>query len=200
MASEVDIANSAITKLGEARIMSLTDNVKPAREINAIFTLRRDALLRAFNWNFAMKRASLSALADAPEWGYTYQYQQPSDCLRVLQVGEYYVIPGLADYIGGTDNEPFKIEGRTIVTDFSAPLNIRYLRRVTNAGDFDVLFTEAFACDLAYHACEAITQSNTKKDGLKADKREAILMAIRANAIELPPQTVQDDSWIMSRL
>lgn len=200
MASSVDIANSALTKLGEVRIMALTDNVKAAREINAVFELRRNAMLRAYNWNFAMTRTQLSALSDSPSWGYTYQYQLPSDCLRVVQVGEYYNIPGLSDYIGGTDNEPFKIEGSTIVTDFGAPLKIRYVRRVTNSGEFDALFCEALASDLAYTCCEAITQSNTKKESAKAERKEAIMTAIRTNAIELPPQAIQDDSWIMSRL
>lgn len=200
MASSVEIANSALTKMGETRIMSLTDNVKAAREINAVFDLRRDALLRAYNWNFAMKRAQLSALSDAPSWGYTYQYQLPSDCLRIVQVSEFYVIPGLSDYIAGTDSEPFRIAGQTIETDFSAPLKVRYIRRVTNSGEFDVLFNEVLACDLAVNTCESITQSSTKKESLKEDRKEALQQAIRANAIELPPQVIQDDSWIMSRL
>jgi len=200
MASSVEIANSALTKMGETRIMSLTDNVKAAREINAVFTLRRDALLRAYNWNFAMKRDQLPALSDAPSWGYTYQYQLPSDCLRVVQVSEFYVIPGLTDYIAGADAEPFRIAGQTIETDFSAPLKVRYIRRVTNSGEFDVLFNELFACDLAVNTCESITQSTSKKESLKQDMKEALTQAIRANAIELPPQFIQDDSWIMSRL
>lgn len=199
MASSVDIANSALTKLGEARIMSLTDNVKPAREINAIFTLRRDALLRAYNWNFAMKRAQLSALTDGPDWGYSYAYQLPSDCLRMVQVNDYYVIPGYGDFISGPDAEPYKIEGQNIVTDFGAPLKVRYVRRVTNSGEFDAAFCECFAADLAHEACESITQSTTKKESLKEGKREAVLLAIRANAIELPPGLIPDDSWMASR-
>lgn len=200
MASSVQIANSALTKLGESRIMSLDDNVKAAREINAIFELRRNALLRAYNWNFAMKRASLPALADEPVWGYSLAYQLPSDCMRPVQVGEYYVIPGLADYIGGTDDEPFRIEGRTIVTDWSAPLNIRYIRKVTNTGEFDDLFVEALAWDIAVNVAEPLTQSTSKKESAKDDLKAAILQAIRANAIELPPQHQQDDSWIIGRL
>lgn len=200
MASSVDIANSALSKLGEARITTLEDNVKPAREINAIFTLRRDALLRAFNWNFAMKRSSLPALSDAPAWGYTVAYQLPSDCLRMVQVNDVWVIPGLSDYMGGPDDQPFRIEGQNIVCDFSAPLKVRYLRRVTNSGEFDASFVEAFAYDLAFEACEAITQSNTKKEALLFGKNEEIKKAIRANAIELPPQPIPDDSWVISRL
>jgi hypothetical protein len=200
MASAVDIANSALTKLGADRILNMNDAQKEARDINAIFTMRRDALLRAYNWSFAMTRASLSALADAPTWGYSYFYQMPSDCVRVVQVSDEWVVNSLADYISGPDAEPYRIEGRKIATDFGAPLKIRYVQRITDTGNFDAMFTEAFACDLAYHACESITQSNSKKEGLKDDKREAILLAIRANAIELPPQVIGDDSWILSRL
>jgi hypothetical protein len=199
MASSVDIANSALTKLGEARITSLTENTKGAREINAVFELRRNHLLRAFNWNFAMKRSQLSALADAPSWGYTYQYQLPSDCLRMVQVNDAWIIPGYADFLGGPDEEPYKIEGQTIVTDWSAPLKVRYVRKVTNTGEFDAAFVEAFACDLALHVCEAVTQSNTKKESAREDRRLAILEAIRSNAIELPPQVAPDDSWVASR-
>lgn len=200
MSSAVDIANSALTKLGAERILSLGDDQKEAREMNALFTMRRDAMLRAYNWSFAMTRMSLSALADGPDWGYTYYYQLPSDCLRVIQVSDEWVPYGLADYISGPDNEPYKIEGRKIATDYGAPLKIRYIKRVTETGEFDPMFTEAFACDLAFHAAEAITQSNTKKESAREDKREAILLAIRANAIELPPQVIPDDSWILSRV
>lgn len=147
-----------------------------------------------------MKRAILSALSEAPDWGYSLQYQLPSDCLRVVQVNDFYVIPGFGDFIGaGPDEEPYKIEGGKILTDFTAPLKIRYLRRITNSGDFDACFVEVFAYDLAFEACEAITQSTTKKESLRQGKREEILDAIRANSIELPPQVVADDAWIASR-
>jgi hypothetical protein len=200
MSSATDIANSALTKLGADRILNLADNQKEAREINAIYTMRRDALLRAYNWSFAMTRANLSALVDTPAWGYSYFYQLPTDCLRVVQVNDIWVPPSMSDYISGPDMEPYKIEGRKIATDYGAPLKIRYSQRVTDSGNFDAMFVEAFACDLAFHACEAITQSTSKKDSAREDKREAILMAIRANAIELPPQVIADDSWILSRL
>lgn len=200
MASSVDIANAALTKLGEARITALTENVKAAREINAVFEMRRDRMLRAYNWNFAMKRAQLSALADGPDWGYTYAYQLPADCLRMVQVNDEWIIPGFGDFLGGPDDQPFRIEGSQIVTDWSAPLKVRYIKRVSVSGNFDAAFAEAFAIDLALTTCQAITQSTSKKESLREDLREAIREAIRANAIELPPQVIPDDSWIASRL
>lgn len=200
MPSTTDIANSALLKLGEVVITSLDDDdTKAARTLAAIFDMRRDALIRKFNWSFAMKRTTLSALASGPSWGYTYAYQMPADCLRVVQINDLWVIPSLSDFIGGPDSEPYAIDGREIHTDFSAPLKIRYLYRVTNPGYFDACFVEALAYDLAVEACEAITQSNTKKGDMRAGLKDEILQAIRANAIELPPQAVADDAWLASR-
>lgn len=199
MASSVEIANMALTAMGESRIMSLTENSKGAREINAVFEIRRDSLLRAFNWNFAMKRASLSALSDEPDWGYSLQYQLPTDCLRMVQVNDVWNIPGFGDFLGGPDAEPYRIEGNKILTDWSAPLKVRYSRRVTNSADFDATFVSVFAFDLAVVTCMPITQSSTKKADLKEDRREALIQAIRSNAIELPPQTIPDDAWVASR-
>ena len=200
MASNVQIANSALTKLGAARIMSLSDNKKEAREINAIFELRRDHLLRSHNWSFAMERTTLPALDDTPAWGYSYLYQLPTDCLRVVQVDDMWVVPGLADYTSGPDSEPYKITGRRIETDIGAPLKLRYVKRITDAGAFDAAFVEVFAADLADQVCEALTQSNTKRELTQRALKQALLEAVRANAIELPPEAIPDDSWILSRL
>jgi hypothetical protein len=200
MASNVEIANSALTKVGSTRITALTDNVKAAREINAIFELRRDYLLRTHNWSFAMTRASLPALDETPAWGYTTLYQLPTDCLRVVQVNDMWVVPGLADYTSGPDSEPYKITGRRIETDIGAPLKLRYIKRVTDPAQFDAAFVEVFASDLADQVCEALTQSNTKREATRAVLRQSLLEAVRSNAIELPPEAIPDDSWILSRL
>ena len=200
MASSVDIVNSALTKLGAKRIMDLSDTQKEAREMNAIFELRRDYLLRTYNWSFAMKRANLSALVSTPEWGYTLEYQLPTDCLRVVQVNDYWDVPGYADYLNSPDEEMYRIEGRTIRTNLGAPLKLRYIRKVTNSGEFDASFNEVFACDLAFNCAEALTQSNSKKESAREDRRDAIMMAVRSNAIELPPQMLPDSSWVLSRL
>jgi hypothetical protein len=49
----------------------------------------RKAELRKRHWSFAIKRAALPALADAPTWGFGYAYQLPTDYLRLMQVGEF---------------------------------------------------------------------------------------------------------------
>lgn len=204
MASQTAICNRALTKLGHTRILSIADDVKAARELNSMWEHVLDAELRRNVWNFAVARTSLAALGAAPAWGFTYQYQLPSDCIRLLQVGEYYVIPGLSDY-RSMPELPYQVESssdgtKVIVTDYTAPLKIRYVKRVEDTQQFDALFVEALASRLAYECCEAITQSSTKKGEAWEDYKVALREAKLADAIENPPEPLPDDSWLLARL
>lgn len=198
-ASDVAIANLALTKLGEQRITDLEDDTKPAREVNAVYTMLRDQLQRRYVWRFCVKRESLAALATTPEFRYSYEYQLPSDCLRVLQVGEFYPAIDLSDLVAAP-NEEFQIEGRKILHDDAGPLYIRYLARIDDPAQFDVCFDEALAAFLAYNLAEALTQSNSKRELAAADFKRAIKDAVIANAIESPPSTLQDDTWVAVRV
>lgn len=199
MASQVEIANRALTKIGEARVLSLSDDLEAARSVNSLWDVVRDAELRARNWNFAISRTSLPALIAAPAWGFDRQFQLPSDCLRVLQVGEYFPGPSLSDYRSSSE-AMWQIEGRKILTDMPAPLAIRYVARVEDTGQWDALFVEAFACRLAVELCERLTQSGGKKQIAWDEYKEAIRLAVRSDAIESPPEPLPDDSWMLSRL
>lgn len=199
MASQTAIANRALTKLGASRILSLTDDVEAARVINSMWDIVREAELRSKNWNFSITRTSLAALLSAPSWGYDHAYQLPSDCLKVIQVGEYFPGVSLTDFRSSNEAE-YQIEGQNILSNLDAPLKIRYVADITDTGLWDSLFVEAFASRLAYESCEAITQSNSKKQSAENDYTKAIREAVRADAIENPPEPLPDDTWMMSRL
>lgn len=200
MSSDVEVANVALTLLGSARIASFDDNIKAAREISAIYETVRDATLAGQNWNFAKARAELPALVDPPVGNqFSAQYQLPTDCLRVVMVGDRYVGADLTDY-RGSPTEEYAIEGRKILTDWSAPLLVKYISRVTDPNLFDPLFKKAFGCKLAEDLCEALSQSDTKRQRAMDTYRQTVAEAIRVNAIALPPQKLADDEWLMSRL
>lgn len=199
MPSQVDIANRALTKLGEARIMSLSDDVEAARAVSSLWDIVRDNELRARTWNFSVKRTSLAALNSTPSFGFEYEFQLPSDCLRVLMIGEYYPGPSLTDYRNSPEAE-WQIEGRKILTDYAAPLYIRYVASITDTGSWDAMFVEAFASKLAVELAERLTQSSTKRDFAWREYETALRMAVRADAIENPPEPLADDAWILSRL
>lgn len=193
MASQVGIANRALTKLGSARITSLDEDSKAAATLNSMYDDVLDACLREHVWAFAKTRVQLAALADAPLFGFDYQYRLPADFIRLIQIGQFLVYPR-------TDTRGlFSIESGNILTDLPAPLYIRYTKRVTDPNAMDALFREVLACRLAAEACESITQSSTKRQAAWAEHEQAVVKAIRVNAIERPSQPIGDDTWLESR-
>ena len=199
MASSIEIANRALTKLGAARIISFGDDNKQARAVQSMFDIVRDAELRAHIWSFAIKRASLAALTSTPDWGYTYEYQVPSDLLRILQVNDVYNGPSFEDY-RNQSVAGYALEGNKILTDFAAPLRIRYVAQITDTSQWDSTFVEAFACRLAVEMAEDLTQSNTKRELAQKEYEQALMMAIKAGGLETPPQALPDNTWVLSRL
>lgn len=198
-ASNVAIANLALTKLGDLRILNLTDNTKPAREVNAVFDMARDYLQRRFSWRYCIKRANLAADTSTPLWDWSYQYPIPSDCLRILQVGQWYPSPDLSDLIS-TGGQEYVLEGKYILSNQAGPLKLRYLSRVTDPVQFDTAFDMAFSAYLAYLVAEPLTASAEQKQMAYNDYRNAIKDAVIANAIENPPESLADQTWILARL
>ncbi len=191
MASQVEIVNQALVKIGSDRIVSLADDVKAAKVASAIWDAKRDAELAAHPWTFAKARAELPALATAPAFGWARAYQLPADYLTMVEVGENYVLYMPPDELVTL----FEIEGQTILTDEASPLRIRYIRRITNTGLFPALFNEALACRLAAEMAESLTQSLAKREAAWKEYGMAIRTARQRNAIEQPPQPIPESSW-----
>lgn len=199
MATEIEIANRALQKLGEGRIVALTDDSKAAREMSAAFDAVRDAEIARHRWRFALKRALLQPLVTAPVFGYTVQYQLPTDMLVLDFVGEYAWVD-LSDYINSTDVAPYSIEGDKLLSRVTGDTYIRYRARITNTALYPAPFCEALSARLAYELCETLTGSGSKKGDLASDYEQCLREARRANAIQNPPEKIADDSWLLARL
>lgn len=187
MASSTSICNRALFKLGAGSITSLSENSVEGRACNAVYEELRDAELRAHPWSFATKRVQLAADAEAPAFGKSNSFTLPADCLKVLE-----------DDLNSLSKD-WLIEGRKIFTDESAPLSIRYTSQVTDPNVMDPLFREMLACTIGLELCESLTQSNSKKEGLREDYRLASNKAKRANAIERIAQQPPEDEWVTVR-
>lgn len=64
MATDVEIVNLALVRLGATRITSLSDGSRNANEANAIYNMIRNEVLRGHTWKFAMRRATLKEYID----------------------------------------------------------------------------------------------------------------------------------------
>lgn len=197
MSSVTDIWNLALVMLGSsARVTSTSDEGKASSVFNAIYEPLRDAELAAHPWSFAIKRAALAASATAPAYDWDVSYPLPADYLRVVEVGEWWAFYD-TDYVPRFDVEADNATGRmAVVCNETAPLNVRYVYRVTNSGLFAPLFVTALAAKLAETGCESLTQNPQKRQLATAEYERTIAKAKRTNAIEKPPQQFADGPWV----
>lgn len=198
MTSATDIKNRAFVKLGTQRIAAPSDNSEGARVADTVFAGLAKAELRKHAWSFALKRATLAALAPPAIGTFRTAFNLPSDLLRLVQFNDRYVQFGL----GLVSNAPapeYAIEGRTLVCNDSV-VKIRYIADLSaDTSKWDDTFIEAFACRLAAEMAPTLTKDKQKVRDLMAMYKDEIQQAKRANAIELPPQEVPDSSWVTSR-
>jgi hypothetical protein len=183
--STVDLCNKSLQKVGAASIMSLTDNSREARACAKAYDICRRDELRKHVWNFALKRAALAADTTAPAFGKAYRFPLPADCLRVLLPGGMPV-----DWI---------LEGRSILSSSAGPLNLRYVADVTDCTMFDACFYTTLAISVAIDICEPLTQSNSKRQVLDTEYKDAVSAARRVDAFETLPAEAVLDAWWLAR-
>lgn len=194
MTSVVEICNSALNILGANNITALTEDSKNARLCNQRYEPLRDAVFREHTWNCLVKRVQLAQDTVSPTHEYTYQYQLPSDCLRVLSTGGYH--DGSTSNVDG--GQKFKVEGRKILTDEDTVYLI-YSARVADPTQYDSLLIESIVARLAAELCYAITSSTSLAVALKQDYAEKLRLARHADATEGTPDYIDSSTFINSR-
>ena len=150
--SDVSICNSALYLLGSSPIASLdpaADSSDKASLCRQFYDETRDAVLTAYPWNFAVRRAQLSLLDTTPSFEFSYAHRLPNDpyCLRVLNVHDPEI--------------EWQIEGRDLLSD-SQTIKIRYIAQITDVSQYSYLYRQAFSALLASKLCYGITGSTSK--------------------------------------
>lgn len=190
--STTDICNLALDYLDEANITSFdSDTGSVARWFQRNFWPIAHSLMRKHPWNFAMSRIQLPASSIGPAFGWLYAYDIPANCLRVMPLT-----------MDGTENGqmvPFKVESTQILTDMPPPLNIRYIGRISNTGQFDQQFADALAAALAQKVAHFITGKASYAQQLGQTLAGLISDAQMMNALEGTPNEPIDDYWEKAR-
>lgn len=130
MSSKVQICNYALSRLGAARITSLTDNTSEARLCNVLLDDAIQEVLEEGDWRFASRRTSLNLTTNTPEFGFTDEFQLPTNpkALIVREINE--ARAGDHEYI---------IEGDKLLANIST-MDIRYTALITDTGSFPPSF------------------------------------------------------------
>lgn len=189
MATNVEIANRALQRLGAKTITSLTDGSRNAQAVQACFEPIKLSELRKHVWNFSIKRFQLAADGTPPLFNRANRFPLPAGFVRLLPT----------DPDVNLNDTDWQIEGRYIVTDDEAPLEVRCVCDVSDPNDMDAIFREVLAAKIAEEICEPITQSNSKKADCAAAYSMLIAEARKANAFENIAQKPPEDEWVTVR-
>lgn len=150
MASEVDIANLALARLGDvASVASISppEGSAQAEHCARFYPIARDSMLELHEWKFSTRRASLAQLSTTT-WDWAYAYALPSNLIRILAI-----LPAAssADDQGVDYDTENQSDGTPMILTDLPDATIRYSVRVTDTTKFPPLFVDALAWLLASH-------------------------------------------------
>ncbi len=173
--SAVDLANSAILKVGGTRINSFDDNKIEAIVVKEYYERSFKFLLSTYYWGFANKTEKLARTITVPEFEYTYAYTLPEDVLRVQRT---------------FPNSNYKIVGNELHTN-ETEIGIKYTSRALEE-DLPVYFEQAFMYYLAEQITVAITENQKKADSNYTKYKDQLKIAKSLDSQQYPQDGFQD--------
>ena len=196
MATPTDLVNIALRRCGANRISSLeNDTTKEAISARDIYDEARRDLLYTHNWNFAVKRAQLTASATEPEFGWDYAYVLPDDFVRLISVhpsdDDESVVPYRLEFLDSED--------RVLLCN----ANQVYIRYVFDLQDPNVMsagFRDTLSWQLARELAAALSKSSAAAELADNGYRRALSRAKSIDGVEDFPEKMADGSWITDRL
>lgn len=188
MSSSTQICNIALSEIGEDPILSLDENSRAARACNLVYDDIRKKVLRSHDWNFATDRVELALLTGSPSFGFDYQYQLPSDYLRLTATSwdEY------ADV-------KYKIEGNKLLINESS-ISIVYVKDFKDSANFDELFQEALSFRIASKLAIKLADDKTLRDRMMEEYMSVLAEARSIDSQEGTPDGIITSTWTNSRL
>lgn len=186
--TQIGICNSALAKVGQAPISSISQETRAAQIINSLFDLLQDEVMASHPWNFAIKRVTLSPTATTPVYEYDYEYDIPNDCLRILELETDVTMIGM-DWV---------VEGKKILSN-DATINIRYIYRNTDYNSWSPPFAEVMAWRIAMEIAYALTQSSERERACGESYRATLALSRSTDGAEGVLRGLIADEWLASR-
>lgn len=196
MTTKLSIYNGALTRVGERKLASLSENREPRRVLDSVWDDGfLNKILQAGQWKFATRAAEVDYdAAITPDFGLRYAFEKPSDFVRTCAIcsDEYFNQP-LLDY---SDNAGY----------WYADLQTIYVKWVSNGADYGAdydlwpaNFVEFAEWALAEKIVKRLTQSESGLQDARKELAKARTMALSTDAQSEPTKFPPSGSWVGAR-
>ena len=200
MTERVDIANQALSWLGESPITSLEDDLDRALQMRINYIPARDATIEAHDWSFAIERFIPPQNAVPPVYGATFAYDIPPNILRVISVDNPkdtsntdFTLP-----INSREQLDWVMEDRKVICNADV-IHCRGIRRIEQEGMFPPLFVHTLAAKLAFLTALSLTASAEIQGNMAAIYTDFIDTAKASDGRQGRSQRIRQRSLIKSR-
>lgn len=202
MATEIDICNLALSRLGDSATVASIDPPEgspQATHCAQFYPLARDTILDRHSWSFATTRAALAKLSTTPTSGWLYAYARPSNAVSIVSLFETGASDDFAPQAYETESLP---DGTEVIYSNTDSAICRYKVQVTDPSKFSPLFVEALSWLLASHLAGPV---------LKGDKGAAATvkcyqmfeaqlgLAKNADSAQRKVQPTHNVPWVAAR-
>lgn len=172
----VTLYNRALDVISEFPVSTTQDASSYARWLNRNYAPTVEAALRLDVWNFACRFAMVEEDADAPIMRWRKRFQLPNDWVRVLQ-------PTKDGYRNGYPL-PWGVQGNYLLMNDTPYKGIEYVANIQNPGEWDSLFADMVAAQLAAGMAQRFTAKNSYLDRAVQLGNQAKDRASEINAFE----------------
>lgn len=196
MTTQLTLYNDALLACGERFLASLTENREPRRLLDQVWSTGgvRYVLERG-QWNFATRTVMLDYDSGIePDFGYRRVFDKPDDycCTRAMCEDEFFRVPmtRYSDEAGFWYCDLDTIFVRYVSADPAYGMNLN---------KWPQTFKEVVAIHFASQIIKALSNDESEKVRLEAERDRKLVEAKNATAMQEPPQFPAPGAWSRSR-
>lgn len=195
MATATDLVNLALRRVGATRISDMDrDTSKEGVVARDVYDEARKDCLNLHTWNFAMKRAQLTASATEPTFGWDYAYPLPGDFIRLGSVHPHdddeATVPYRLEFQEGED--------RVILCN-SNQVFIRYVFDLQDVNVMSAAFRDVLSFRLAREFAGSIGKTAALAELTDRAFNKKLSHAKSIDGIEDYPEKMAEGSWSTER-
>lgn len=179
----IDLCNMALGRIGAGRITALTEETNEAIYCNLWYEQTRNEVLRSRAWKSCTELQTLAQLSTTPIFGWSYQYQMPTDP-RAIRIISVYPSSG------------YERQGRLLLSDESS-LSLKYVAEVSDPNNLDEILAEVITLRLAVKLAKAVANDKELSKDLLREYLAIYQLAKQADGADSSgdnAKDAQDDS------